>query len=547
MPSMITRLTTSKAMMLKNKMVQKSIAVHKGSPTVYQLPTSSIVIHKEDRIQKYEVEGYQAIHRTEKIIMMVGATGAGKSTLINSMVNHIYGVEWSDEYRFKLVLEPTSNNQAHSQTSWITAYTLKYEKDFTVPYTLTIIDTPGFGDTQGIQRDKEITRQIRTFFHTAELTGIDHIDVIGFVVQASLPRLTASQKYIFDSVLSSFGKDIAENIYMMVTFADAKKSPVLSAIKEANIPYVKYFKFNSSAFFPDVDVDEDEYDQDVEDFDKMYWKTGNMSLKHFFQELNKTSSKSLVLTKEVLHERYKLDIYIMNLQNEIKQGISKLDNLKQTYQIIQSNDAVIACTRNYEATTTHNEQKHVPLGSGIHTTTCLQCNHTCHVYCHQADNGKKRLCRVMDPYGYCTVCPGHCIWSAHMNVPYKVVSVPVTKREIVDDLFAKYQIANREKVAQTQIMEKMKIEFRSIQLIVHKTIDEVRKSLAIIKEIALKPNPLSTVDYINLLILAEEDEALDGWKHRVDHLKEARKEAKYAKDVLAQDFDPFLKHTPAFL
>ena len=40
---------------------------------------------------------------TEKTIMVVGATGAGKSTLIDGFINYIVNVEWGDEFRFSLV------------------------------------------------------------------------------------------------------------------------------------------------------------------------------------------------------------------------------------------------------------------------------------------------------------------------------------------------------------------------------------------------------------------------------------------------------------
>ena len=137
----------------------------------------------------------------EKVLMVLGATGAGKSTLINGMVNYIMGVEWKDNFRFKLVTEEVKS-QAHSQTSTITAYTIHHMEGSRVPYTLTIIDTPGFGDTAGLKRDNLITEQIKEFFALKGRNGISHLDGIGFVTQSALARLTHTQQYIFDSILA---------------------------------------------------------------------------------------------------------------------------------------------------------------------------------------------------------------------------------------------------------------------------------------------------------------------------------------------------------
>ena len=112
----------------------------------------------------------------------------------------------------------------------ITAYTFHKEQGFPLPYSLTVIDTPGFGDTEGLERDKKITAQIKEFFSSEN--GIDQLHAIGFVVQSSLPRLTPTQSYIFDAILSMFGKDIAENIFLMTTFADGEEPQVLDAVRK---------------------------------------------------------------------------------------------------------------------------------------------------------------------------------------------------------------------------------------------------------------------------------------------------------------------------
>ena len=43
--------------------------------------------------------------KDEKIILMIGRTGVGKTTLINRMINHLFGVSYSDPHRFQLIIE----------------------------------------------------------------------------------------------------------------------------------------------------------------------------------------------------------------------------------------------------------------------------------------------------------------------------------------------------------------------------------------------------------------------------------------------------------
>ena len=107
----------------------------------------------------------QSTGRTRKTILLMGATGSGKTTMINAMINYILGVEWDDDFRFILVDEEvTGGSQAHSQTQSVTAYDLHYQKGFRIPFSLTIVDTPGFGDSNGIGRDQEITTAVHNFF-----------------------------------------------------------------------------------------------------------------------------------------------------------------------------------------------------------------------------------------------------------------------------------------------------------------------------------------------------------------------------------------------
>ena len=212
------------------KLYKKLEKIPESNPPTYILPTHCVMrtknivkVHVGSKKSKFGFSKPCTCHTRSmgvphKVLMVIGATGAGKTTLINSITNYILGVNWEDDFRFKLIAEPTSQDQSKSQTKDITAYTFYAERGSRLQYTLTIIDTPGFGDTEGLARDKHIVSQIKELFSIAGAEGIDQLHGIGFVTQAPLARLTPTLRYVFDSMLSVFGKDVADNIFLMITF-----------------------------------------------------------------------------------------------------------------------------------------------------------------------------------------------------------------------------------------------------------------------------------------------------------------------------------------
>ena len=93
--------------------------------------------------------------------MMVGATGAGKSTLINAVANFVLGVEWKNPFRFQVITGEDVHSQAQSQTKEISAYTFHFTN---LPYMLTILDTPGFGDTEALKMISVLQSRSNTSF-----------------------------------------------------------------------------------------------------------------------------------------------------------------------------------------------------------------------------------------------------------------------------------------------------------------------------------------------------------------------------------------------
>lgn len=457
---------------------------------------------------------------------MVGATGAGKSTLINAMVNYIMGVTWEDDFRFKLAIDEPNVSSSKSQTKYITAYTFYPMEGSGLTFKFTIIDTPGFGDTEGLKRDRTITQQVKEFFSVPPPDGIDHIDGIGFVTQSSLARLTPTQEYIFSSVLSIFGKDLSNNIFMMVTFADGQKPPVLKAIEDAKIPNSgKYFKFNNSALFADNKANE-------ESFDAMFWKMGFKSIKAFFADFEKAQSVCLDLTKEVLQEREQLQALLEGLNPQITMGLNKIEEMRKEEIVMQQREMEIETNKEF----TYDVEIDIPRkidisGQGRYTTTCLKCNFTCHADCSYADDGDKYKCCAMNSSKYCKVCPGHCYWDQHKNLPYLIEFETVVETRTSEDLKKKYETAQKGKLKVTDMLTKLDEFLENAHTNVLTMICKAQECLRRLDSIALKPNPLSSVEHLQLLIESEKQSARHGWQRRIQYYEEAKRHAEMLSKV----------------
>ncbi|KAJ1121326.1 hypothetical protein NDU88_009439 [Pleurodeles waltl] len=500
--------------------LEGSTQLNKDEPSIYMLPT---VFHPDGVYRKHTM-GTVNMQQTHKVIMVLGATGSGKTTLINGMINYILGVEWKDNFRFKLINEVLHRSQAHSQTSEVTAYEIHFQIGFHIPYSLTIIDTPGFGDTRGIEQDKKITQNIREFF--SKPGGIDQLDAVCCVVQASAARLTHAQKYVFDSVLSIFGKDIEENIQVLVTFADGQTPPVLDAIKASDVPCPKddkgtpiHFKFNNSALFAGNVGREEE---NAFNFNEMFWRMGLMSMQTFFTSLSSLQPKSLRLTKEVLKERRDLEVCVQGLQPQIKAGLIKLDELKKTQHALEQHKDEMKANQNFEYEVETHKQRKVEIQDLI--TNCSTCHFTCHHPCGIRDDRAKNRCSAMRD-GNCTVCPGKCAWDVHFNQAYKFEYYMEKEKKTYAELKARYESASGEVMTVEKVFEELLLEYDAVQNTVVNLIEKSSSSLRRLQEIALKPNPLATPEYIDLMIEAEERELKPGYKERIKALHEVREQA----------------------
>lgn len=414
--------------------------------------------------------------------------------------------------------------QALSQTEWVTCYTI-YNDVSRLNYTINLIDTPGFGDTRGLTQDARIVNQIRQLFTAKNVKGLTVLDAVCFILKAPDARLTSTQTYIFESILTLFGKDITDNICTLITFADGQRPPVLAgleALPGKPLPYKVYFPFNNSALFVNNTK------QDPTKRSSFFWDMGMLSSKLFFQKIMSLQTKSLLLTSEVLRKRQQLETIILHLQEEIDNGLTKIDSLEGEVKIFTMYQSQIDHDKDFEYLFKETDTVRQDIsGTGIHTTYCLVCNMTCHKNCTIANNTEKAKCCIISHQGLCKVCPKKCDWKDHFNVPFIVEYQTKWVTKTYSNKLAQYRKASQKKMTKAQLVQKMKEDIKSCKKEVQGMIEEITMHTNRLKDIALRSNPISTIAYIELMIESEKLERKSGYKQRLQTLNDCKKHAEF--------------------
>ena len=488
--------------------------IEPGPPEVYQLYTTCSI--ETPYFSKLNFGYEDPLKHEERVLILVGATGAGKTTLINGFANYILGVRWEDNFRFKLINEVDNRrSQAQSQTQRITAYSFHPMEGSHIPYTLTIIDTPGFGDTLGVERDKELIAQIKHFFSSKGKEGIDQLHSVGFVVPATEIRLTRTQQYIFESIFSLFGNNIKENIVLMTTFSDGNEPHVISSLQHSGITIRDVFKFNNSALFAKQDTE-------AQSFDKLFWELGQESFVTFFGVLGRATPQSLQLTREVLQERTHFQAVINGLQDQIKVGLSTINELRREESLLREMNAKIAASKDvavtYEVWVT--KVSKVFCG-GQFATNCVNCNYTCHYPCQLPVGELKQRCAAMRN-GRCRVCPLKCSWEQHSCDNYRLRLSIEKEIRTPEALIERHYTAQQGKFQIEEAITAIKVKIHQQEEKVLNLIQEAHVSLQRLKQIALRPDQVTVVNFIDMLLKQEQGKAEPGYLDRIEELYKIR-------------------------
>ncbi|XDV48163.1 hypothetical protein PO909_017629 [Leuciscus waleckii] len=485
----------------KNDLIEKSILIKDGNPARYRLQTKTDQSDNMDESEPYRKMsfGERDKNKPHKIILMVGETGTGKTTLINAMINYMLGVKREDKVWFEITDDQSEQTSAHRQTSITTVYGFYVQESQT---DLTIIDTPGYGDTCGVDLDKEIAESLLSLSESAE--EINETHAVCLVIKATQNQLSDTEIHLFDAVQSLFGRDTAENIVLLFTYSDgARPKNVLTAVKEAKVKCAVnnkskpvFFLFNNCQSETD-DEDEEDDDEDHEQRLDQSWNRSFRGMAGLFKFLESIKPKSLMMTRDVFKQRRQLEANISNLQSRVHMTELKQNELKQTQAALEKNKKDVEENKNfeYEVEVPYKEKVDIDYSVASVATCCSVCEENCH-YPGCSWVRDLSLCDVMNA-NHCTVCTKKCHHSKHVKAAKIYETKTKKEKRTHEELKKKYDGEIGDCVS---VVQKLEEELQELEKEKIKLINKAFHCVETLEKIALNTDSLLTLLHIDVLI-----------------------------------------------
>ncbi|KAM9999328.1 hypothetical protein ACTFIZ_002896 [Dictyostelium cf. discoideum] len=176
-------------------------------------------IVKVDSIEDEEFQSFfkQAIKsiddRKRYYFMLLGMTGTGKTTMVEFFLNILTGQVHDPQPQRAIELENKGVGQ--SKTKGVCRYEIEYYSCNTWMFGITLVDTPGFADSGGIDKDRQHIKSI-----LSAVGKLERIDSVSYVVNGALTRKTLEPLRVLCNVFSILPNEAFQCVSTIITFCD---------------------------------------------------------------------------------------------------------------------------------------------------------------------------------------------------------------------------------------------------------------------------------------------------------------------------------------
>ncbi|XP_047424880.1 uncharacterized protein LOC124996159 isoform X2 [Mugil cephalus] len=497
--------------------IPKCEVIQEGSPSCFKLTTKTEPVGTLRRV----TFGRRNVDMPNKTILLVGETGAGKSTLVNFLVNYSMGVKFEDDVWFDILEGEEKKSQSESQTTDVIVYKIFGFEGQTLPYSLTIIDTPGYGSTEAIEHDVVVNQRLFDWFRSED--GVHEVDVVGVVMKATDNRLSDRLSYVFNSVMSLFGKDLEKNIVALMTHSDGL-TPT-DAVEALKVATIKCAKNNKGQLVHFVFNNRQHQDRSQQRQRKKLEEAHQISvegMKGLVAFMEKTAARELKETADVLNERIRLTACIQNLNDRIHMTEMKQRELRQTKEALKKHEQEMKMNKQFtievdeaykELEATDGRMWGLFFFEGA--VCCTHCEENCH-YPGCTVAWKPEHCEVMKK-GRCTVCSRNCLASAHVKDKWVYVEKTRRVKKTLTDMKNRYESNKAEAAKKTSLLKKLQQEIENLEKDKEKWLEEAYQHVERLELIALHVDSVSTHVHLGFFI---ERMKIKGYTEKFQRLKE---------------------------
>lgn len=359
----------------------------------------------------------QKSHATK--VLLIGETGSGKTSFLNLISNcqfiqkHGFAKGSMRFHEFNdNGLENVSSRKLESKTSGAKLYNVEL-----CELNLGVIDTPGFGDTRGLEEDKEHTKKIVEILKEEE-----YIHCVCLVINGRQCRMGATLRYVLTEIASILPRKILDNVIVVFT----NTANPLDLNFDPNSLQEYFGRFIENPYCK---------------FEKVKQMQGQLSAELIEQSLEKSFNETtavlmdmctIIKSFKLVHTDHFIALYQkkQEIEKKIMELLAAYDyqrNLeKKIEKAAEEVDAALrteSLNANWQSTKTK-PVRWVPIETGRHNTLCgaKDCYSNCHEPCNLDKSFDKevfRRCWCISPGKDCSQCGHHYTLHYHSEVRWE--------------------------------------------------------------------------------------------------------------------------------